>query len=103
MEMEKESLVQAISDFALANGLQIHPGQTASGWADLVLKKGGCCPCVPGRAHCPCEESLQDIREINRCRCGLFCNETYLEEYNRLTEAQKGRGKKWNRRPKISS
>ena len=103
MEVERGALANTIVEFAQANGLQLHPGQEALKWADLVLKKGGGCPCVPGRPRCPCEESLQDMAEINRCRCGLFCNDAYIKEYDRLTAAQKGRGKKWNRRPETSS
>jgi ferredoxin-thioredoxin reductase catalytic subunit len=83
--MEVESLAKRISEFAEAHALQIHPGQNAVKWAALVLKKGGGCPCVPGRNKCPCEESLEDIKEINRCRCGLYCNDAYITLFNSLT------------------
>ena len=80
----RESIAAEIMEFARVNGLQLHPGQTALKWADLVIRKGGVCPCVPGRDHCPCQEALNDIAEIDRCRCGLFVNGPYIEEYNRL-------------------
>jgi hypothetical protein len=103
MELEKDSLPQKIMEFAEAHALQIHPGQNAVKWAALVLKKGGGCPCVPGRTKCPCEESLEDIKEINRCRCGLYVNQAYIDEYNMLTAMQHGKGKGWRKKPGISS
>ena len=90
-----EVIAANIKEYASKNGLSIHPGQTPDAWAKLVIKNGGC-PCVPGRRHCPCEYVLEDIKELGRCRCGLFCNATYLEEYWRLKSQLKGnrRGRK---------
>jgi len=88
---DQELIVARILEVARVNGLQIHPGQDAFKWAALVIRKGGCCPCVPGRDHCPCEEALSDIVQINRCHCGLFVNEAYLEEYNRLLAERRSR------------
>ena len=98
---QREQIAEAITKFAQDNNLEIHPGQEPLKWADLVIKKGGC-PCVPGRNHCPCEFVLEDLKEINRCRCGLFVNGTYIEEYNRLLAERKSR-RKWTRRLKASS
>ena len=97
----REEIAEAIIKFAQDNDLEIHPGQDPLKWADLVIKKGGC-PCVPGRKHCPCEFALEDIKEINRCRCGLFCNKAYIEEYNRLLAEYKSRWK-WTPKLKVSS
>ena len=98
---ERETIAENIVKFARENNLKIHPGQEPLKWADLVIVKGGC-PCVPGRSECPCQFALEDIKKLNRCRCGLFVNGAYIEEYNRLTSQLKGK-KKWTRKPKGSS
>ena len=87
MEETREQIAAAIVKFARDNNLYIHPGQEPLRWSELVIKKGGC-PCVPGRTHCPCEFALDDIKELNRCRCGLFCNGAYIEQYNNLKAKQ---------------
>jgi len=97
----REEIAEAIIKFARDNDLEIHPGQDPLKWADLVIKKAGC-PCVPGRNHCPCEFALEDIKEINRCRCGIFVNGAYIEEYNRLLAERKSR-RKWIPKPKVRS
>jgi len=84
MGSERDTIATNITKVAQENNLKLHPGQDPLTWADLVLKKGGRCPCVPGRDHCPCEQVLVDIDELGRCRCGLFVDDAYLEEYNRL-------------------
>ena len=100
--LDRETIAERIIKFAQDNNLKIHPGQEPLKWADLLIKRGGHCPCVPGRNHCPCEFALEDIKELNRCRCGLFVNGAYIEEYNRLI-AQLKEKKKWIRKPKVSS
>ena len=99
---DRETISENIVKFAQENKLEIHPGQEPLKWADLLIKRGGHCPCVPGRDHCPCEFVLEDIKELNRCRCGLFCNGAYIDEFNRLTAQLKGK-KKWTRKPKGNS
>jgi hypothetical protein len=100
--LNRETIAERIIKFAQDNNLKIHPGQEPLKWADLVIKKGGC-PCVPSRKDgCPCKFVLEDVKKLNRCRCGLFVNGAYIEEYNRLTAQLKGR-KKWTRKPKASS
>lgn len=89
--LESKTIAADIVKFAQDNNLKIHPGQEPLKWGDLVLRKGGACPCVPGRNHCPCEFVLSDIRELGRCRCGLFVNDTYIEEYNRLLAERKSK------------
>lgn len=98
---QSETIAADIVKFAQDNNLKIHPGQEPLKWADLVIKNNGC-PCVPGRNHCPCEFALEDIKKINRCRCGLFVNDAYLEEYNRLLAEWKSR-KRWVPKLKASS
>ena len=88
---QSKTIAADIVKFAQDNNLKIHPGQEPLKWGDLVLKKGGVCPCMPGRNHCPCEFVLDDIKELGRCRCGLFCNDAYIEEYNRLLAEWKSR------------
>ena len=100
--LNRETIAERIIKFAQDNNLKIHPGQEPLKWADLLIKRGGHCPCVPGRNHCPCDFVLEDIKELGRCRCGLFCNDAYIEEYNRLI-AQFKEKKKWTRKPKGSS
>ncbi len=89
---ESKTIAEDIVKFAQDNNLKIHPGQEPLKFADLVLKKAGC-PCVPARDHCPCEFVLEDIKELSRCRCGLFCNDAYIEEYNSLNDQRKSRKK----------
>ncbi len=100
--MDRETIAENIIKFAQANKLKIHPGQDPLKWADLVIKRGGHCPCVPGRDHCPCEFALEDIKRLNRCGCGLFVNGAYIEEFNQLT-SKLGRKKKWTRKPEGNS
>ena len=79
---------ESIESFARNNHLQIHPGKTATKWAALVIKEHGC-PCVPNRDTCPCPEALTDIAAENCCRCRLFVNDGYIQEYNRLRARRK--------------
>ena len=90
MVTTREQIAADITKYAEDNNLLIHPGQEPLKYADLVIKKGGC-PCVLTRKHCPCEFVLDDIKELGRCRCGLFCNGTYLSEYNNLRANLKGK------------
>ncbi|GAI96818.1 unnamed protein product [marine sediment metagenome] len=98
---DREKIAADIIKFTQDNGLQLHPGQKPLKWADLVIKKGGC-PCVPTRKHCPCEFVRDDVKELGRCRCGLFCNAAYLREYNALNAGRNSK-KRWNQKPKVSS
>jgi len=100
--LDRETIAETIIKFAQDNNLKIHPGQEPLKWADLLIKRGGHCPCVRDRDHCPCDFVLEDIKEMDRCRCGLFVNGAYIKEYNRLTAQLKGR-KKWTRKQKASS
>jgi|GEM_PF-2126059 len=87
----REVIARDIEKFAQDNEVLIHPGKDPLKWADLVIKEGGRCPCVPGRNHCPCEFVLEDIKDLGRCRCGLFCNSAYLKEYNDLKTQRKAK------------
>ena len=93
--MDKDKVASDIEAFARENDLQLHPGQSSPSWARLVEEHNGC-PCVPDRKECPCAFVLEDIEELGRCRCGLFCNGRYLREYTRLIGQRKGnrRGRK---------
>jgi len=97
----REEIAEDIIRFARENNLEIHPGQDPLKFAELIIKHEGC-PCVPGRNHCPCEFVLEDMKALGRCRCGLFCNNDYIEEYNNLNARRKSR-KKWTRKPKVST
>jgi ferredoxin-thioredoxin reductase catalytic subunit len=101
VENSRDRIAAGIVKFQEKNGLHIHPGQEPLSWADLVIKKGGC-PCVPGRKHCPCPQALDDIKELGRCRCGLFCNDDYLVEYSGLQAGKDGK-KKWTGKQKANS
>ena len=100
--LNRETIAETIIKFAQDNNLKIHPGQEPLKWADLLIKRGGHCPCVRDRDHCPCEFVLKDIKGSNCCRCGLFVNGAYIDEYNRLTLQLRGK-KKWTRKQKASS
>ena len=93
MDRTREQIAESIIKFAERSKLHIHPGQDPYVWADLVIKKGGC-PCVTSRKNCPCKYALEDIEKDGSCACGLFTNDTYIENYNNLKgEANKKRGK----------
>ena len=96
--LDRETIAERIIKFAQDNNLKIHPGQEPLKWADLLIKRGGHCPCVRDRDHCPCDFVLEDIKELGRCRCGLFVNGAYIEGYNRLTTQLKEK-EKWTRKP----
>lgn len=98
---DREMIAENIVKFAQDNKLKVHPGQEPLKWADLVIKKNGC-PCVPTRLKCPCELIPDDVKKLNRCRCGLFVNDAYIREYNSLMSQQKGK-RKWTRKPKGNS
>jgi ferredoxin-thioredoxin reductase catalytic subunit len=93
MERSREQIATSITKFAEKNGLHLHPGQDPHKWADLVLAKGGC-PCVPERNTCPCAFALEDIKVLGRCRCGLFTNDDYLNDYNNLKNQVKDKKSK---------
>lgn len=90
---------QAIRKFLDDNpNLHLHPGRTPEEWGQLVLEKGGC-PCVPGRDKCPCDEALEDIKQLNHCRCYLFCNEDYLKLYDEVVVQRRKKQEKPMRCP----
>ena len=93
MDRTREQIAKSIIKYAELNKLQIHPGRDPHAWAEQVLIAGGC-PCVPGRPSCPCAFVKEDMKEFGRCRCGLFANDNYLENYNSL----KGETKKKKRK-----
>jgi len=96
--LDRETIAGNIVKFAQDNNLKIHPGQEPLKWGDLVIRKGGGCPCVPSRKDgCPCNFALEDIKELGRCRCGLFCNAAYVKLYNDLNAKRKE--KKWTQKP----
>lgn len=97
--MSQIATAEEIIKFAEDNGIKIHPGQDPEKWEQLLIKKEGHCPCVPNRDHCPCEFVMGDIKELGRCRCGLFCNDAYIKEYNRLSISRRNRS---TRRPRRS-
>jgi len=72
--------------------LLLHPKRGIDHWATLVLKCNGGCPCVPSRKHCPCPESLEDIKEEGVCRCGFFYSKEGLNILKQMVEEyRKGR------------
>ena len=44
--------------------------------------KFGCCPCDKTRLSCPCEQAVDEITSLGKCKCQLFWRdyETYLTE-----------------------
>ena len=99
--LDRETIAERIIKFAQDNNLKIHPGQDPLKWGDLLIKHGGHCPCVRDRDHCPCDFVLEDIKELGRCRCGLFCNDAYIKLYNDLNAKRKDK-KKWTRKPRVN-
>lgn len=90
MDRSREQIAESIIKFAEKNKLKIHPGQDPYKWAVLVLEKGGC-PCIPERKSCPCAFAMEDIKDLGRCRCGLFANKDYLVTYNNLMNQAKNK------------
>lgn len=93
MDRTREQVAESIIKFAERSKLHIHPGRDPYKWADQVLIVGGC-HCVPGRSSCPCAFVMEDIKELGRCRCGLFANDDYLENYNSLNSRAKRKKEK---------
>ncbi|HUV57016.1 MAG TPA: ferredoxin-thioredoxin reductase catalytic domain-containing protein [Dehalococcoidales bacterium] len=92
MARTRDQIAESIIKYAERSKLHIHPGQDPYQWADLVIKKGGC-PCVPSRPSCPCAFVKEDIKEFGRCRCGLFADGNYQENYNSLKSKAKSKKK----------
>jgi ferredoxin-thioredoxin reductase catalytic subunit len=87
--LNRDEIVSNILEFAEVNKLHILPGHDVTKWVNAVIKENGC-PCVPSRkGDCPCEYALDDIKQNHCCRCHLFVDDVYLEEYNRLTKKKK--------------
>ena len=40
--------------------------------ANLVLRRGGYCPCRFVKEKCPCRWRVEELKKYGRCRCGLF-------------------------------
>lgn len=79
--MEAKDIARGIEEFLASHeGISLHPGRKPLSQGELVIKKNGC-PCVPGRQKCPCEQAMDDIEELNHCRCYLFVNDAYLKDY----------------------
>lgn len=92
MNRTREQIADSIIKFAERNHLHIHPGQDPHAWADLVIEKDGC-PCVPSRKSCPCSFAMADIEQLGRCRCGVFCNDGYVDNFNSLKKEAKDKKK----------
>lgn len=65
------------------HSLIINPYSSFYLLAELVISKGGKCPCVPDRLYCPCDKYLDDIKLEGRCKCGYFMS---FEHYKYLLE-----------------
>lgn len=70
-KLSKSQLAKAIVRFAQKNSFVINP---AIGY-DYFVKNWmilGACACAPERKHCPCPESVNEVPEKGRCKCGLY-------------------------------
>jgi len=67
----KTQVARAIVLFAKKNSFLIHPAigydYFVQNW--LLLNA---CACAPERKHCPCPESIMEVSEKGRCKCGLY-------------------------------
>lgn len=71
-----------ILDFARDNNLVIHPGGGYEYYINIFYKCGHC-PCAKERLHCPCPESIEEVRKDGWCKCHLFWRDldTYKESH----------------------
>ncbi len=72
--------VRPLIEFARDNHFIVTP--VGYGYSVERFSKFGCCPCAPERKGCPCEEALNEIILLGKCKCQLFWRdyETYLAE-----------------------
>lgn len=71
-----------ICDFARDNNFVIHPGGGYEYYI-RIFDKCGHCPCAKERLHCPCPESIEEVRKEGWCKCHLFWRDlnTYKESH----------------------
>lgn len=66
-----------LETFARKHNFKINPQKNLVGWAKLVITLERC-PCKPGR-QCPCNESLDELKQRGYCVCKFFVDENYLK------------------------
>ncbi len=68
---ERRKATKIIVAIAKINGMTIHPAIGYDYFVGNLLLLGHCA-CVPGREHCPCPESVYEVAEEGKCKCGLY-------------------------------
>jgi|GEM_PF-5559584 len=67
----KVQIATAMILFAKKHALVIHPLIGCDYFVkNLILLHA--CACAPDRKNCPCMESLAEVRERGKCKCGLY-------------------------------
>ncbi len=70
-KLTKHEQVMAIVKYAQEHKLLINPGSGYS-YALDKLRKFYRCPCDVTREHCPCDQSLEEVKTLGHCKCHLF-------------------------------
>ncbi|MDI6856276.1 MAG: ferredoxin-thioredoxin reductase catalytic domain-containing protein [Candidatus Thermoplasmatota archaeon] len=71
--MEKEELIAKLEKFAEEH--EIGFSAQKSKLIEAILKNKGYCPCRRVKSPstiCPCAYALEEIKQQNKCLCGLF-------------------------------
>ncbi|MDI6707781.1 MAG: ferredoxin-thioredoxin reductase catalytic domain-containing protein [Candidatus Thermoplasmatota archaeon] len=71
--MDRKTLEARLEKFAKENELQF--SALKDKLIDAILKNKGYCPCRRVKSPstiCPCAYALEEIKQQNKCLCGLF-------------------------------
>ncbi len=67
----KQKVAMVIVLFARKHSFVIHPYLGCEYFVKNWLLLGACA-CAPERKHCPCPESITEVLELGKCKCGLY-------------------------------
>lgn len=79
--MNKRDHVIKLLNFAMSHGFVINP--IGHKYYTDGFRKFGCCPCDETRLLCPCEQAVDEITNLGKCKCQLFWRDykAYLDTY----------------------
>jgi hypothetical protein len=71
VNMNKKQLGDAIVSFAIQNSFVLNPLLGYEYFLKNYMKYHEC-SCATERKHCPCPESIKEVNEHGKCKCGLY-------------------------------
>lgn len=90
---------EQLQDFAVQNGLFLHPTNPLDAHVERVNAKNGACPCDPDNRVCPCDDAVTDCNNPQKpdkekcCTCRIFVSQEYLDAWGYGTQSTKKRPK----------